>query len=53
MDEHGHASPRETPFTCVLDAGQMPARLSTRTFHRVGIMMIGTDEACVDGWDSR
>ncbi len=53
MEEQGHASPRETPSTCVRDAGQIPARPSMRTLHRVGIMITGTDEACVDGWDMR
>ena len=49
IDLHGQASPRETPAMVVREEGQMGARPSMRTSHRVGSGMIGTDETNVDG----
>jgi hypothetical protein len=53
MTEHGHASPIEMPSICVLVDGQIGDKLSMSTFHRVGSGIMGTDDACVDGWDSK
>lgn len=53
IEEQGHASPNETPSICVLEAGQILARPSVRTLHRVGIVMVGTEEVWVVGWASR
>lgn len=52
-DERGQASPSETPESCVLEGGQMGARPSMRMCHSVGRGTIGTEEACVDGWERR
>lgn len=49
IDEHGHASPRETPFMVVREEGQMGARPFMRTFHSTGRTTIGVDDACVVG----
>jgi len=49
----GHASPSGTPSSCVRVAGQMGARPSMRTDHRVGSGMTGTLDACVEGCESR
>lgn len=53
IEEQGHASPRETPAICVRDAGQMDARPSVRTLQRVGTVMMGAEEAWVDGCERR
>lgn len=49
--ERGQASPREVLSRTVRDEGQTGARPSMRTDQRVGRRTIGTDEACVDGWE--
>jgi hypothetical protein len=51
--DNGQASPRETPSSCVRDGGHMGARPSIRTCHRVGSGTIGTEEACVVGWEMK
>lgn len=48
-----HASPMDVPSTSVRDAGQIGARPSMRTLHKVGRGTIGTDAACVEGWEMR
>lgn len=53
MEEQGHASPKGTPSICVRDVGQMLPRPSVRTFQSVGMVMIGTEEAWVEGWVRR
>jgi hypothetical protein len=53
MDEHGQASPKETPLIWVRVDGQTAASPLVRTVQSVGMVMIGTDEARVDGWDKR
>lgn len=45
----GHASPIDTPSICVREGGQIGERPSMRTFQRVGIKIIGTDETWVEG----
>lgn len=52
-EEHGQASPMETPSTCVRDEGQMLPNPSMRTLHNVGMVTIGTDDARVVGCDSK
>jgi hypothetical protein len=37
----------------VRDAGHTGARPSTRIDHKVGRGTIGTEEACVEGWEMR
>ena len=49
IDLHGQASPRGTPAMVAREEGQMGARPSMRTSHRVGIGTTGTEEASVDG----
>ena len=46
---HGHASPTETPLTWTREEGQMLARPLIRTDQSVGMVMTGTEAACVDG----
>ena len=53
IDEHGQASPMDTPSTCVREFGQILASPLIRTVHSVGMVMMGTDEAWVDGWERR
>lgn len=53
MVDRGQASPSGVESIWVLDAGQTGASPSMRTVHRVGSGIIGTDDACVDGWASR
>ena len=53
MTEHGQASPMGNPSICVREAGQMGVKLSMRVFQSVGRGMMGTDEACVVGCESR
>lgn len=53
MTEHGHASPREMPSICVRVFGQMGDRPSIKAVQRVGRGIMGTEEACVVGWDSK
>lgn len=53
MDKHGQASPNGTPLICVRVEGQTVASPLVRTAQRVGMVMMGTDEARVDGWDRR
>lgn len=53
IDEHGHASPRETPSIAVRVDGQTLPRPSTRTDHSVGTVTIGTAEATVEGCEMR
>ena len=53
MAEHGQASPKGTPLICVRVDGQIVASPLVRTVQSVGMVMIGTDEARVDGWDRR
>lgn len=50
---HGQASPRDTPSTIVLVAGQMLDSPSMSTDHNVGSGMIGTELACVVGCEIR
>lgn len=50
-EEHGQASPIETPSTCVREGGQIAERPSIRTDQRVGIDTMGTEDARVDGWE--
>lgn len=51
--EHGQASPTDTPSICVREAGQIDARPSISTDQSMGRGTIGTDEASVEGWESR
>ncbi len=51
--ERGQASPREVPSRVVRDWGQIGARPSMSTDHRVGRGTIGTEEAWVVGCESR
>lgn len=53
MEWQGQASPRDTPLIAVRDWGQIGARPFMRTFHRVGMMTIGVDDACVEGCASK
>ena len=53
IEEHGHASPIATPSICVREFGQILARPLIKTAHRVGIVIIGTEEAWVDGCERR
>ena len=53
IEEHGQASPREIPTICVRESGQIEDRPSITTDHRVGMVMIGTELARVDGWERR
>lgn len=53
MDEHGHASPRDTPSIWVRVDGHTLERPLMRTFQRVGTVMIGTEEAWVEGCERR
>lgn len=41
------------PSICVRVAGQIGVRLSMRVFHSVGKGMMGTDDACVVGCESK
>lgn len=52
-EEHRQASPMDIPSICVLDGGQMGDSPSIRTDQRVGMEIMGTDEASVDGCESR
>ena len=45
IEEQGHASPIATPSICVREVGQILARPLIRTAQRVGIVIIGTEEA--------
>lgn len=49
MEEQGHASPSDTPSIWVRVLGQMDASPLMSTVHRVGMVMMGTEDACVDG----
>lgn len=53
MDEHGQASPNGTPLIWVRVDGQTVASPFVRTAQSVGMVMMGTEEARVDGWDRR
>jgi hypothetical protein len=53
IEEHGQASPSETPLMAVRDAGQMGASPDMRMFHNTGRMTTGVEEACVVGWARR
>lgn len=53
MDLQGQASPSGVAPMQVREEGQMPARPSIRTFHRVGRATMGTEEASVEGCDSK
>jgi hypothetical protein len=53
MEEHGHASPRDTSSMAVRLAGQIGARPVIRTFHRTGKMTIGIEDAWVVGCERR
>lgn len=52
MEEHGQASPMETPSMAVRD-GQIEFKPVMRTFQRTGKMTMGVDDACVVGCDKR
>ena len=45
IEEHGQASPIDTPSICVREAGQIVERPLMSTAQRVGIVMIGTEDA--------
>ena len=47
--EQRHASPIEIPSIFVRDGGHIGDRPSMRTDQRVGTIIIGTDDARVDG----
>jgi len=47
IEEHGHASPSDTPFTCVLVAGHMLESPSIKTDHSVGNEMTEAEEIVV------
>ena len=49
IEEHGQASPRGMPFTCVRVAGQISDSPSIKTNQSVGRGTIGADAACVVG----
>ena len=49
MEEQGQASPIEIPSICVRVEGQTAERPLMRTVQRVGMVMTGTDAACVVG----
>lgn len=51
--EQGHASPRDTPLIFVREAGQTLPSPFIKQFHKVGVVMIGTEEARVEGWEIR
>lgn len=53
IEVRGHASPRDMPSMIVREAGQMGAKPSMRTCHRVGTGTMKTDEAWVVGWEMR
>jgi len=53
MDAQGQASPRETPSMLVRVDGQTLERPFMRTVQRVGTVMMGTEAACVVGWERR
>jgi len=53
MTEHGHASPIGNPSIWVRVAGQMGVKLSISVFQSVGRGMMGTEEACVVGCESK
>ncbi len=53
MEAQGQASPRETPSICVREGGQTLARPLIRTDQRVGTVIMGTEEAWVEGWERR
>ena len=53
MTEHRQASPIETPSICVRVDGQMGDRPSIKTDHSVEMGIIGTEEAWVEGCESR
>lgn len=53
MAEQGHASPIDIPSTCVREGGHMGDSPSISTDHSVGMGIIGTEEARVDGCESR
>ena len=53
IEEHGQASPRDTPFTCVRVAGHMLESPSINTDHSVDRDMTGTEEIVVVGWERR
>ena len=49
IEEHGQASPSDTPSTCVRVAGHMLDRPSINTDHRVDKDMTGTEMVVVVG----
>jgi hypothetical protein len=49
IEEHGHASPSDTPFICVRVAGHMLDNPSINTDHSVGKDTIGVEEILVVG----
>ena len=53
IEELGQASPRDTPSICVRVEGHTVERLFMRRSQRVGMVMIGTEVACVDGCERR
>ena len=53
IEEHGQASPSDTPSMAVRLAGQIGARPVIRTFHRTGRITMGIEDACVVGCERR
>ena len=53
IDLQGQASPKGVPAIEVREDGQMGARPSMRTVHKVGSGTIGTEDARVAGCDRR
>lgn len=51
--EHGHASPMLSPSIFVREGGQIEAKPSIKIDHSVVIGTMGTDEANVDGCESK
>ena len=51
--DRGQASPRAVPSIAVREEGQIGARPSIKTLHRVGRRTIGTDDIWVEGCEMR
>lgn len=53
IDEHGHASPNDMPSISVRVGGHTLPSPLIKTDQSVGMVMIGTDDAWVEGWERR
>lgn len=53
MVDSGQASPMDVPSIVVREGGQIGARPSIKTDQSVGSRTIGTEDACVEGWEMR